>query len=149
MDRGASNEANIQVGEVVEILVNAFSCGNYGPEDGPKKIRKHRRQSEKSGNDGHPDLSELTGAFRKQKGKIHRCFENHQTSVSAEQSQNVSVLFSVVPSGKVAQVQLSPQSLSGTPLGNCLLDVSKSTSFPPQSDAISFRIPLSAKRVKP
>jgi hypothetical protein len=109
------------------------------------KTIKHRRPPTKKTADG-PNLSELTGAFRKQKGKIHRCFEKHKTS--SELSQNVSVLFTLQPSGKVNQVQLSPKSLNGTDLGNCLLTVSRATTFPPQSDAISFRIPLSAKRVK-
>jgi eukaryotic-like serine/threonine-protein kinase len=110
------------------------------------KKKEHGNGVRKAKSD-RPNLAELTGAFRKQKGKIHRCFEKHPASV--EQSSNVSVLFSVLPSGKVEQVQLSPKSLSNTPLGGCLLGVSKATSFPPQSEPISFRIPLSAKRVKP
>ena len=115
--------------------------------NGLKPDRKRRVRVKKGSEKGSPDLTELTGAFRKQKGKIHRCFEQHQTT--SEQRQNVSVLFSLKSSGSVERVQLSPQSLDGTALGNCLLGVSRATKFPPQSEPISFRIPLSAKRVKP
>lgn len=112
-----------------------------------KPNKKKRLRVKTSVDKGKPNLTELTGAFRKQKGKIHRCFQNHRTT--SEQSQNVSVLFSLKSSGSVEKVQLSPKSLNGTALGNCLLGVSQGVRFPPQSAPISFRIPLSAKRVKP
>ena len=124
---------------------SAISANETASKDDASPKRRYKGAREKE--DGRPDLQELTGAFRKKKPLIHKCFEDHPASV--EQSSNVSVLFSVLPSGQVEKVQLSPASLNGTPLGGCLVGVSKSTVFPPQSAPISFRIPLSAKRVKP
>ena len=93
-----------------------------------------------------PDMGALTRAFKKKKGKIHRCFETHLEDL--DKAPKMSVLFHLEPSGQVNAVDLAPKQMSGTALGRCLVDVSKSTVFPPQEEAISFRIPLSASKVR-
>ncbi len=112
------------------------------PEIPPEKTKKIRKLKPT----GKPDPAALTAAFKKRKGAVQGCFRQHPEDI--EQGTKVSVLFHVEKSGKVQKADLSPRSMRNTALGSCLVDVSESTRFPPQSEVVTFRIPLSASRVK-
>jgi serine/threonine-protein kinase len=114
------------------------------PKENGQNARHQSKRKTKETNG--PDMKALTRAFKKRKGKIQSCFEAHPKDL--ESSPKMSVFFRVTPSGKVSEVDLAPKELSGTALGKCLTKVSKATTFPPQHEAISFRIPLSASKVK-
>lgn len=104
-----------------------------------KKMKRHKKEA-----DG-PDMNALTQAFKKKKGKIQGCFEQYPQAVGT--GPKISVLFHLAPSGKVNDVDLSPSGMAASPLGKCLVNVSKSTVFPGQGSDLSFRIPLSAHMV--
>jgi hypothetical protein len=53
-------------------------------------------------------------------------------------------MFDLAPDGSQTNVELSPKLLAKTELGQCLLNVARSTRFPPQARAVSFTIPLTA-----
>jgi eukaryotic-like serine/threonine-protein kinase len=120
---------------------DAVSRNGHKADGANKKSRTAKRAPT-----GKPDPAVLTAAFKKRKGAVRQCFLQHPDDL--EEGANVSVLFHVETSGKVRRADLSPSSMQRTPLGKCLVTVSKTTEFPPQSEAVTFRIPLSASRVK-
>jgi hypothetical protein len=112
--------------------------------------RKHQKSQQnrdkKSEEASGPDMRALTLAFKKRKGRIHKCFEDHPQDL--DNAPKMSVLFHLASSGKVTSVNLAPKHMTGTSLGKCLVGVSRATVFPAQKEAISFRIPLSASKVQ-
>ncbi len=92
-----------------------------------------------------PDPAALSRAVQRQRGQIESCFLQHVKEVDGR--PEVSVHFRVAPSGKVEAADLNPAALNGTPLGQCLLGVARNTPFGPQSEQVSFTIPITARRV--
>lgn len=90
-----------------------------------------------------PDANALTRALRKQQPRLEACFRQH--SVSLEGNATTQLVFDLDANGKLTRVELSPQMLTGTSLGQCLLKVARSTPFPAQPRAVSFVIPLTAR----
>jgi hypothetical protein len=86
----------------------------------------------------------LTRAFARQQGQIARCFTQHASDVSG--SPEISVRFEVGTDGRVGSAQVQPAALGSTPLGQCIAGVARATEFGPQSEPVSFRIPITAKR---
>jgi hypothetical protein len=86
----------------------------------------------------------LTRAFARQQGQIAKCFTQHASDVSG--SPEISVRFEVGTDGRVGSAQVQPAALGSTPLGQCIAGVARATEFGPQSEPVSFRIPITAKR---
>jgi len=59
----------------------------------------------------------------------------------------VSIRFQIDTAGKVTSAQVLPASVAGTALGSCIAGVAKATDFGPQSNAMTFTIPITARRV--
>jgi hypothetical protein len=57
------------------------------------------------------------------------------------------VHFDVGTDGSVRHASLVPATMEPTALGPCLLGIARSTQFAPQPSAVSFRVPLGARRV--
>ncbi|HEX7671043.1 MAG TPA: protein kinase, partial [Polyangiaceae bacterium] len=93
-----------------------------------------------------PDPATLSRAVQRQRGRIESCFLSHVKEVDGR--PEVSVRFRLAASGHVESADLSPAALGGTPLGQCLLGVARSTDFGPVSEPVSFTIPITARRVK-
>ncbi|HVU03216.1 MAG TPA: protein kinase [Polyangiaceae bacterium] len=93
-----------------------------------------------------PDPATLSRAVSKQRGRIESCFLSHVKEVDGR--PEVSVRFHLAATGHVESAELSPAALSATPLGQCLLQVMRSTDFGPLSEPVSFTIPITARRVK-
>jgi eukaryotic-like serine/threonine-protein kinase len=93
-----------------------------------------------------PDPATLSRAVQRQRGRIESCFLSHVKEVDGR--PEVSVRFRLAASGHVDSAELSPSTLGGTPLGQCLLGVARSTDFGPVSEPVSFTIPITARRVK-
>jgi hypothetical protein len=55
------------------------------------------------------------------------------------------VRFSLAANGNVETAELMPASVSGTPLGACILRVARGTRFPPPGQSVAFRIPITAR----
>jgi hypothetical protein len=91
-----------------------------------------------------PDAQGLTQALRRQQTKLEGCFKQH--SVELEGQPTMQLEFDVEPSGAIKRVAISPRALAGTALGECLLEVGQRTKFPEQPKAVSFAIPLTARR---
>jgi serine/threonine-protein kinase len=92
-----------------------------------------------------PDGALLSKAVQRQRGQIEACFLQHVKEVDGR--PEVSIRFRVNADGNVEAADLNPSTLNGTPLGQCLIGVAKRTSFGPQSEGISFTIPITARRV--
>ncbi len=86
----------------------------------------------------------LSRAFQKQQGRVQQCFLTHTKDVEGQ--PRIAVRFSIDQSGGVKSAELSPQALTGTPLGSCILGAARSTQFGPQSQELSFTIPITARR---
>ncbi|HEX9295256.1 MAG TPA: protein kinase [Polyangiaceae bacterium] len=86
----------------------------------------------------------LTRAFARQEPQIARCFSQHASEVSG--NPEISVRFEVGADGRVVSTQVQPAALAGTPLGGCIAQVARGTDFGPQPAAVSFRIPITARR---
>jgi serine/threonine-protein kinase len=91
-----------------------------------------------------PDPEALTRAFRRQEGAMTGCFSRH--AVSVDGMPVVKLTFSLKADGKLASVQVTPDSLAHTALGQCIKKVASDTRFPAQGKPVSFAIPLSASR---
>jgi len=91
-----------------------------------------------------PDAQGLTQALRRQQTKLEGCFKQH--SVELEGQPTMQLEFDVEPSGAIRRVAISPRALASTALGECLLAIGQRTKFPEQPKAVSFAIPLTARR---
>jgi serine/threonine-protein kinase len=89
-----------------------------------------------------PRDRDLTLAVRKRQGLITACVERH----AASGAPDVSFRFQVDKRGKVAAVELLPATVAPTPLGKCLLDVARATTFGPLAEPVTFRIPITVRR---
>lgn len=86
----------------------------------------------------------LTRAFGKQKGKISACFKKHTQDLQG--APEMSIRFKVDLNGKVTSAEILPAAIRATSLGSCLQSVAKSTRFGKQSKAVTFRVPIKARR---
>lgn len=100
----------------------------------------------RSSNKPDPDVQALTHAFQRHQQKVHDCFRDH--FVGLQGKPKILVLFQVNSAGKVESSQLSPESLTLTELGKCVLSIANSTQFPRQKESLSFSIPVTAWRVE-
>ncbi len=91
-----------------------------------------------------PNPTALTRAFRRQQGKIERCFETHAAFV--EGVPEIAIAFGITAAGLVESARVVPETLHNTPLGACLLELARDTNFGAQGAAVSFRIPLRARQ---
>jgi serine/threonine protein kinase len=95
---------------------------------------------------GKPDAALLSRQVQRNRGAIEACFVQHVKEVDGR--PEVSVRFRVNPSGHVEGADLFPGALNATPLGQCLLGVARGIDFGKQTEAVSFTIPITARRVK-
>jgi eukaryotic-like serine/threonine-protein kinase len=86
----------------------------------------------------------LTRRFERRRGEVIACFERHASDVSGQ--PQLSIRFSIDRAGTVEEADLLPSALSATALGRCLEQVAKRTSFGPQPEPLSFRIPIDVQR---
>jgi hypothetical protein len=87
----------------------------------------------------------LARAFQRQEGKIQSCFA--QSSATGGEPP-ITVRFQIDASGAVGKALVSPASVAGTPLGQCIAGVAASTKFDPQPEPVSFSIPIAARVVR-
>ncbi|MBN2192183.1 MAG: serine/threonine protein kinase [Polyangiaceae bacterium] len=73
---------------------------------------------------------------------IEACFEAHVEHLTG--APEIGLRFRLGADGSVQSAELSPPTLSNTPLGQCLLDVARTTQFPPLGRDLSFRLPITA-----
>jgi serine/threonine-protein kinase len=85
----------------------------------------------------------LTARFRKRQALISRCFDRYPEQ--ATRAGKLAVRFHVDASGAVARAELLPSEVEGEPLGGCLLEVARRTSFGRQQEPLTFRIPISVR----
>ncbi len=90
--------------------------------------------------------AELARAFQRQEGKIQGCFQQH--SVAGEAQPSISVRFQIDTSGAVQNAAVSPGSVAGTPLGQCIAGVARATAFGAQPEPVSFSIPIAARVIR-
>jgi serine/threonine protein kinase len=91
-----------------------------------------------AGSTAKPDAAALTRAFNRQMGRVRSCLAEHHEELGA----SLGVSFSVDRTGAVKSVGLNPASLGPTPGGQCILTAARAMSFGPQTDAVSFSIPI-------
>lgn len=114
------------------------------PESTPTEPEPVARRRKNEPDATGPDPRNLTRAFSRQQGKIERCFAQNPSQSGTE---NLSLKFQLNKTGAVQAAELSPPAIGSTPLGHCLIEVAKGATFPPQTEAIAFRIPITARRV--
>jgi eukaryotic-like serine/threonine-protein kinase len=88
--------------------------------------------------------STITAAFQRQRGRVEGCFRAHPEE--AEQQRQVTIRFQIEASGVVRSADLQPASLSGSPLGGCILGIARATRFPVGEAPITFSIPITARK---
>jgi serine/threonine protein kinase len=84
----------------------------------------------------------LTSAFQKQRGRVEACFRQNPS----EATPTLNLHFQVEASGAVRAADLSPSAVAGSALGSCILSVARSTHFPAGDAAVSFTIPITARK---
>jgi serine/threonine-protein kinase len=93
-----------------------------------------------------PRGAPLARAFQRQESAIQRCFQ--QSPEGLDGTPRLSVKFNVDRAGHVVSAFLEPPSVSGQPLGRCILGIARATEFGPQDDPVSFSIPIAARVVR-
>jgi serine/threonine-protein kinase len=88
----------------------------------------------------------IARAFQRQEGAIQRCFQQNPTG--SEGPPRVTVRFNVERDGHVSSASLDPGSMTGQPIGSCILAIARATNFGPQPDPVSFSIPIAARVVR-
>ncbi len=93
---------------------------------------------------GNGDAQSLSLVFARRQDQMARCFTTTGTDVSGTPA--LSVRFEIDAGGHVQSAQVLPATLAATPLGSCIEGVARATEFGPQPKALSFRIPMTARR---
>jgi serine/threonine-protein kinase len=88
--------------------------------------------------------SELAESFRKQKGDVVLCVNEHVDVV--EHTPKLGVRFTLSADGAVVQAEVSPAGVATTPLGTCIRKAAQAMHFPKQAAPISFEVPLTARK---
>lgn len=109
-------------------------------EAAPPPVEKRPKPSAKTQN----TATILAESFRKQKGDVVLCVNEHAEEV--ERTPKLSVRFALAIDGSVVRAQVSPSEIAGTPLGRCIERASLAMRFPPQGAPISFEVPLTARK---
>jgi hypothetical protein len=86
--------------------------------------------------------STLTSAFQRQRGRVEACFRASPN----EDTPPLTLHFQVDASGAVRAAELAPASVAGSALGACILGVARATHFPTSDAAVSFSIPITARK---
>jgi serine/threonine protein kinase len=87
----------------------------------------------------------LAAAFQRQEAAIQSCYRQHAEGV---EQPALSVRFQIDEAGAVRTATVSPSSIAAAPLGQCIVGIARKTSFGPQSEPISFAIPIAARKVQ-
>jgi serine/threonine protein kinase len=97
------------------------------------------------GNAGHDgSAAALSRVVAGRQEQIAKCFETRAADVSG--APGLSVHFEVDARGRVTAAQVLPPALAATPLGQCIETVARGIDFGAQPRALSFRIPMTARR---
>jgi len=86
----------------------------------------------------------ISRTFAQKKALVAKCFTDHPTESNGAP---MAVHFQIDEKGTVLSAKLLPAELGGTPLASCIEGVARSTVFGPQHEPISFRVPITARRV--
>lgn len=92
-----------------------------------------------------PNPKRLTRAFGRRQKQIEECFSAHAKELQGQ--PQISVHFRIGTRGQVIEAALSPEPLTTTSLGRCLLGVARAASFGPQLTEVAFRIPITAQKL--
>jgi serine/threonine protein kinase len=90
------------------------------------------------------DAQSLSQVVARRQDQIARCFATPGVDVSGTPA--LSVRFEIDTSGHVQSAHVLPPALAATPLGQCIEGVARATEFGSQPKALSFRIPMTARR---
>jgi eukaryotic-like serine/threonine-protein kinase len=91
---------------------------------------------------GRADI--ISRTFARQKGQVAQCFAATRTEPGGG---DIAVRFEIDTQGKVVAASVLPPGIAATPLGECIVRVALSIDFGPQPEPLSFRVPISARRV--
>lgn len=92
-----------------------------------------------------PDPSvALSRTFAKRQAAMQQCF--HSNAVDVSGTPEVSVRFRIDTDGTVQSASISPTAIGATPLGQCLVQVARSTNFGPQAQPLTFSIPVTTRK---
>ncbi|HXU62945.1 MAG TPA: hypothetical protein VN962_14655 [Polyangia bacterium] len=117
------------------------------PPRGPSAAVAPARPKRSADSSGATRGANFSATFAHREGEIRRCFVDHAGGAAA--TTEVSLRFEVGREGRVQGIDVLPATLAASPLGTCLAAVGKSTVFPKQPAAVTFRIPLTVQREQP
>jgi serine/threonine protein kinase len=113
-----------------------------GPEPAPSEPQRKALKPHSSA--PRDTASELAESFRRQKANVVLCVNEHADVV--ELTPKLGVRFTVSADGSVVQAEVAPAGVATTPLGTCIRKAAQGMRFPRQAAAISFEVPLTAKK---
>ncbi len=88
------------------------------------------------------DAARLSRAVQRHRGDFVGCFEQHVEAV--EGAPQLTVNFTVGEAGRVMRASVAPATVTGTPLGSCVLSVARGIQFPALGREVSFSVPITA-----
>jgi serine/threonine protein kinase len=138
-DKAASAAAPAAAPELTQVSV-AVPANTPAEGDAPPAAAPGPRRADAAGG-----ALALTRHFARRENALQSCFERHASALTGH--PQISVNFEVGASGKVQTATLEPSSLANTPLGQCLLEVARGTSFGAVGKPLRFKIPIRARSV--
>ncbi len=87
-----------------------------------------------------PNAQVLSRAFNARRGEVVGCFRSHPAS--APEDGVVQVVITLAPDGAVQNASVAPANVGSTPLGACITQIARTTTFPGQGELVRFRIPV-------
>jgi hypothetical protein len=86
----------------------------------------------------------IADSFKRQKKQVVECVNQH--AFEAERTPQLAVRITLAPSGKVQSAKALPASVAGGSMGVCIERAVRSMQFPKQVAALSFEVPLTARK---
>ncbi len=122
------------------------SSDALGPTPRPPELASAAAAAAPSGSGsvagGTAPAEVIAAALAERQPDVERCFETHVEQLTG--APEIGLRFQLRADGTVRDAELSPATLSATPLGGCLLTVARATRFPPLGRDLSFRLPITA-----
>ena len=73
-------------------------------------------------------------------GPVRRCLDQHRESIS--KTTQISIQYSIDASGRAQRVTVSPGSVMGSAMGQCIVGAARGIEFGPQPAPANFSIPI-------
>jgi hypothetical protein len=115
------------------------------PQPSATRPTKPRATPNRTPQAGSEDPSQAVArAFVQQKARVARCLSDHADVVPT--TTDLDVRIALEASGKVREVQVTPDAIASSPAGACIVAAVQAMTFDAQPAPLTVHVPISARR---